>query len=91
MAWNIEYDSRVLKDLKKLDRKTQQQILDYFDERVAPSQNPRNYGKGLTSSFSGLWRYRIGDYRAICNIEDENLTVLVVRVGHRSTAYEKPL
>ena len=89
MVWKIEYDSRVVKDLKKLDRKVQQQILAYFDERIAPSSDPRSFGKALTSSFSGLWRYRIGDYRAICKIEDERLTVLVVRVGHRSKVYKK--
>ena len=91
MAWNIEYDSRVLKEMKRLDRKARQQILDYFDERIALSKNSRNYGKGLKSAFAGLWRYRIGNYRAICNIEDETLTVLVVRVGHCNKVYEKPL
>jgi len=91
LAWKIEYDSRVLKDMKKLDHKVQQQILDYFDERIAPSSDPRAFGKSLQSSFSGLWRYRIGDYRAICRIEDEKLVVLVVRIAHRSTAYDKPI
>ena len=90
MAWTIEYDSRVVKDMKKLDRTAQQQILDYFDERIAPAPEPRAFGKSLTSSFSGLWRYRIGDYRAICRIEDEKMIVLVVRVAHRSTVYKKP-
>ncbi len=90
MAWKIEYDGRVLKEMKKLDHKVQQQILHYFDERIAPSSNPRTFGKSLKSSFSGLWRYRIGDYRAICRIEDEKMVVLVVRIAHRSTAYDKP-
>ena len=88
---NIEYDSRVVKEMKKLDRKAQQQILAYFDERIAPSSDPRAFGKSLKSSFSGLWRYRIGDYRAICRIEDEKMVVLVLRVAHRSTVYNKPL
>ena len=91
MAWTIEYDSRVVKDMKKLDRKVQQQIIAYFDERIAPSSDPRTFGKSLESSFSGLWRYRIGDYRAICRIEDEHMVVLVVRIGHRSKVYKKPL
>jgi mRNA interferase RelE/StbE len=77
LAWTIEYDRRVLKDIKKLDKTVQRQILDYFDDRIADSADPRDLGKSLKSSFSGLWRYRIGDYRAICRIEDEKLVVLV--------------
>lgn len=91
MAWTIEYDSRVLTDMKKLGRPAQQQILDYFDERITPSSDPRAFGKALKASFAGLWRYRIGDYRAICRIEDKKLVVLVLRVAHRSTVYNKPL
>jgi mRNA interferase RelE/StbE len=91
LAWKIEYDSRVVKDMKKLDLQAQQQILGYFDEPIAPSPDPRAFGQSLTSSFSGLWRYPIGDYRAICRIEDEQLVVLVLRVAHRSTVYSKPL
>lgn len=79
MAWAIEYDSRVLKDMKKLDKKVQQQIIAYFDERIAPSSDPRTFGKSLESSFSGLWRYRIGDYRAICRIEDEHMVALIIK------------
>ena len=88
MAWTIEYDRRVLKELKRLDRQAQQAILDYFDDRIAPTEDPRVFGKLLQASFAGLWRYRIGDYRAICRIEDNRMVVLVVRVAHRSTVYE---
>ena len=91
MVWKIEYDRRALKELKKLDRQAQQQILDYFDERIAPAQNPRQFGKPLSSSFSGLWRYRIGNYQAVCHIEDDKLIVLVLHIGHRSKVYGKPL
>ena len=91
MGWKIEYDRRAFKELKKLDRQAQQQILDYFDERIAPAQNPRQFGKALSSSFSGLWCYRIGDYRAICQIEDDKLIVLVLRIGHRSKVYGRRL
>lgn len=88
MAWTVEYDRRVLKDLKRLDRQAQQTILDFFDDRIAPADDSRVFGKPLTASFAGLWRYRIGDYRAICRIEAQRLVVLVVRVGHRSTVYD---
>jgi len=91
LPWTIEYDSRVVKDMKKLGRKVQEQIIAYFDERIEPSPDPRTFGKSLESSFSGLWRYRIGDYRAICRIEDEHMVVLVVRISHRSKVYKNPL
>ena len=91
MGWKIEYDRRALKELKKLDRQAQQQILDYFDERIAPAQNPRQFGKSLSPSFSGLWRYRIGNYRAVCHIEDDKLIVLVLRIGHRGKVYKQPI
>lgn len=91
MAWRIEYDSRVVKEMKKLDRKVQREILDYFDERIAPADDPRVFGKPLKSSFAGLWRYRIGDYRVVCRIENEAMIVLVLRVAHRSTIYKKPV
>ncbi len=91
MAWTIEYDRRVLKEMKKLGRDAQRRILDYFDQRIAPSSEPRAHGRPLTSTFAGLWRYRIGDYRAVCRIEDDAGLVLVLRVAHRSTVYDDPI
>ena len=88
MAWTIEYDPRAVKDLKKLDRKIQREILDYMDERVATAQDPRDFGKPLRASKFGLWRYRVRDYRIICELQEKRLVVLVVAIGHRSTIYE---
>lgn len=87
MVWTVKFDARVEKDLKKLDRQAQKNILDYFERRIAPLDDARVYGKALRSQFSGLWRYRIGDYRAICQIDDETITVLVLRIGHRKAVY----
>ncbi|MFQ5738785.1 MAG: type II toxin-antitoxin system RelE/ParE family toxin [Acidobacteriota bacterium] len=56
---------------------------------VAPTADPRALGRGLTSAFSGLWRNRIGDYRAVCRIEDDTLVVLVLRVGQRGSVYDR--
>jgi mRNA interferase RelE/StbE len=88
LTWTIEYDPRVEKDLRKLDRAVQKEILDYLDTRIAFAENPRVFGKPLRHALKGLWRYRIGDYRIICEIQDERLVVLVVAVGHRSSVYE---
>jgi mRNA interferase RelE/StbE len=88
LAWTIEYDHRALKDLRKLDRKVQREILDYMDKRVAKGHDPRHFGKPLLASKFGLWRYRVRDYRIICELQDKRLVVLVVAIGHRSTVYE---
>jgi mRNA interferase RelE/StbE len=88
LAWTIEYDPGALKDLKKLDRQIQREILDYMEERVAKAKYPRDFGKPLRASKFGLWRYRLRDYRIICELQEKRLVVLVVAVGHRSTIYE---
>ena len=89
MRWTIEFDRRALRDLQQLDRVVQRRILDYLTQRVAPAVSPRMLGEALTSTFAGLWRYRVGDYRVICRIEDERLVVLVVRIGHRRDVYDR--
>jgi mRNA interferase RelE/StbE len=88
LAWPIEYDPRALKDLKKLDRAIQLEILDYMDQRVATAKDPRDFGKPLRASKFRLWRYRVRDYRIICELQETRLVVLVVALGHRSTIYE---
>jgi mRNA interferase RelE/StbE len=88
LAWSIEYDRGALKDLKKLDRAIQREILDYMDSRVATADDPRRFGKPLRASKFGLWRYRVRDYRIICELQEKRLVVLVVAVGHRSTIYD---
>ena len=88
MAWTVEYDPRALKDLKKLDRAVQQEIIDYLNERVAGASDPRDFGKALRYSKYGLWRFRVRDYRVLCEIQDMTMIVLVVAVGHRSMVYD---
>ena len=88
MAWTIEYDEGAIKDLKRLDRQAQREILDYMDKRVGKAEDPRAFGKPLRHSKFGLWRYRWRDYLIICQLQDEKLIVLAVAVGHRSTVYE---
>ncbi len=87
MAWSVEYDPGALRDLKKLDRTIQREILDYMDKRVATTEDPRHFGKPLRASKFGLWRYRVRDYRIICELQEKRLVVLVVAVGHRNTIY----
>lgn len=88
MAWIIEWSNSAGKQLKKLDRTVQSGIVRYIDERIATGSNPKRFGKPLTSRLKGLWRYRVGDYRVICRIEEDRLVVLVVAIGHRKDVYE---
>jgi mRNA interferase RelE/StbE len=89
LAWTIEYDEAAISDLKKIDRQARREILDYMDKRIAKAANPRDFGKPLRHSKFGLWRYRVRDYRIICQLQEAKLVVLVVQVGHRSDVYEE--
>jgi len=88
LTWKVEFDDAAAKELRKLDRQAQNDILRYFRERIATDEDPRRFGKPLSGDLVGLWRYRVRDYRMICNIEDDKLIVLVVRVAHRKGVYD---
>ena len=88
MGWSIEYSGFALNQLKKLDRSIQAEILDYMDDRIAPAVNPRNFGKSLRHDKFGLWRFRVRDYRIICELDDKATVVTVLAVGHRSAVYD---
>ncbi|NTU69001.1 MAG: type II toxin-antitoxin system RelE/ParE family toxin [Chlorobiaceae bacterium] len=85
MAWQIELTGSAEKELAKLDKTIAKRIIRFLRERV--SIDPRSSGKALKGDHSGLWRYRVGDYRVICELFDERVSVLVIRVGHRKEVY----
>lgn len=87
MAWRIEFETRALQELKKLDRPEARRILDYLQERVAIREDPRTLATRLTGQWNDYWRFRVGDHRVVCRIEDHDLVVLVVRIGHRREVY----
>ncbi len=87
MNWVYSFDDRALKELRKLGKNAQRDIIAYLDERIAGEGDPRRFGKGLKADLAGLWRYRVGDYRVLCQIRDGELLVLVVAVGHRRDVY----
>ena len=87
MAWKVEFENAAKKDLKKLDRQAQKNILQYLRNRIVTDEDPRRFGNPLSKNLSGLWKYRIGDYRLICKIQKGKMVVLVLRVGHRSKIY----
>jgi mRNA interferase RelE/StbE len=78
LTWTVEFDDAAAKELRKLNRQTQREILLYFRERIATDEDPRRFGKPLSRELAGLWRYRVRNYRMICHIEDDKLIVLVL-------------
>ena len=84
LGWTIELSSAAERQLRKLDRSTTKRLVAYLRQLTADASNPRRKGKALTGPLAGLWRYRVGDHRIICQLQDDHLIVLVVRLGHRS-------
>lgn len=90
MAWRIEFDPSADKELGKLDREVAQRILRFLAERVAGLDDPRSIGEALKGSkLGGLWKYRVGDYRIIADIQGEVLCVLVIRAGSWREVYRR--
>jgi len=87
LNWKISIDSRASKELKKLDKLAQKKIINYLKTQLELIENPRLFGKPLQGNKRGLWRYRVGDYRIICQILDNELLILVIKVGHRKNIY----
>ena len=86
MIWRIELTAQARKQLSKLDRSAAHRILKYL-RRIESLENPRQPGQALHGQLAELWRYRVGDYRLICEIQDDRLLVLVVRISHRKKVY----
>ena len=80
MIWQVEWLDSAAKEFRKIDQSTQKKILRFLRERIATKEDPRRFGKPLRGNLKGLWRYRLGDYRFVCRIEQERLVVLVIRV-----------
>jgi mRNA interferase RelE/StbE len=88
VVWTIEYDVAARKSVEKLDSEVRKRIKRFLEDRVAKLEDPRQIGKALKGTELGhLWRYSTGDYRILCDIQDNRLIVLVVDIGHRSTVY----
>jgi mRNA interferase RelE/StbE len=87
LAWTIEFVPAARKELKKLGRAEAARIIGTLETRIATRNDPRELGSALGGELGGLWRWRIGDYRVVARIEDERITILVVRVAHRREVY----
>ena len=87
MVWTVNFEPRALGELKKLDRSAQRRAVRFLQQRIAGNHDPREFGKALTGDKVGLWRYRIGEYRIVCRIDDDHHAVLVLRIAHRKDVY----
>jgi len=87
LDWKVKFEKKAKKELGSLDHKSQVKIYSYLKERIATNEDPKRFGKALRRDLSGLWRYRIGDYRVIVDIQDHELIVLVLRIGNRKNIY----
>ena len=86
--YRVQYTESAIKQLKKIDKYTRKLIYAWIDKNLQGCTDPRVHGKGLKSNRAGQWRYRIGDYRLICEIQDKEITILVLEVGHRREVYD---
>lgn len=88
MAWRIDLDDKARKQLTKIGKTSAARIVAYLEQRIAPLDDARQHGRALQGpQFNHLWRYKVGDYRIICDIQDHRLVVLVIEIGHRSQIY----
>lgn len=88
MKYRLEISSGAKRDLKKIDRYHLKLISSWIDKNINNTENPREHGKALSENLKGLWSYRIGNYRVICEIKDSELVVIAVTIGHRREVYK---
>jgi len=89
LAWSVEISAFAQRQLRKLDKPVAARILDWLADRIEDCKNPRHFGEPLNGELAGWWRYRIGDFRVICEIQDNRLVVLALSIGHRREIYRK--
>ena len=89
LAWTVRIGDVAERQLQKLDRSVQRYILDWLNDRIEGCKNPRNFGEPLRGDYAGLWRYRVRDYRILCDIQDQTIVFLVLTIGHRRQIYKR--
>ena len=87
MTFEIEFTEQAIKELKKMDKHDAALITGWIRKNLQGCSNPRQQGKALTANHSGEWRYRVGNYRLLAEIQDEKVIILILTIGHRSKIY----
>lgn len=88
LAYKIFFTKTAEKELSKLDKQTAVRIIKFLREKLSTSDNPKSLGKQLSGTLSNFWRFRVGDFRIICDIQDDRLVILALRIGHRKEIYK---
>jgi mRNA interferase RelE/StbE len=88
VSWEYKLSEKAIKQFKKLDKQATKQIFSYLDERIIGTEDPRQSGKQLKGELNNIWRYRTGDYRILCQLQDKVFIVLILEVGHRKNIYK---
>lgn len=88
MKYNVIYEKNALKNLSKIDSKQRIMILSWIEKNLINTENPRQHGKSLKGSLNNYWRYRVGNYRILVDINDREITIIIVNIGHRKDIYE---
>ena len=89
MKYHVEFTKTFVKDIKKLDRYTKEMVYSWIKKNLEGIDNPRSFGKGLSGNLKVKWRYKIGDYRLLCVIENDKLLILALNIGHRREVYKQ--
>ena len=87
MEYEVVFAEKALKSLKKMDKHISSLIIGWIEKNLQGCTDPRQFGKGLAANRSGQWRYRVGDYRLLADIQDEKITILIINIGHRRDIY----
>ncbi len=87
MKYRVIYKKSAQKALKKMDRANAKLIIDWIEKHLEGTENPRIYGKALVGNYSGMWRYRVGNYRVLAVIEDSTVSIEIMEIGHRKNIY----
>ena len=89
MSYTVEYSSNARKFIKKLDQYTKALLKNWINKNLEGCTNPFQHGKPLTADKKGLWRYRVGDYRLICDVQQDKVIIIIVEIGHRRNIYKR--
>lgn len=89
MSYTVEYSSNARKFIKKLDKYTKALLKNWINKNLEGCTNPFQHGKPLTADKKGLWRYRVGDYRLICDVQQDKVIIIIVEIGHRRDIYKR--
>jgi len=87
MKYKVVYEKKAIKSLKKIDQTQQRMILAWIEKNLMDTDNPKQYGKSLKGNLGDYWRYRVGNYRILADIDEEQIKIIIFNIGHRKDIY----